>query len=149
MNTGRLFSINCSEESARRILKTINKYIKDENFEIGYYKPKEIKEKINKSLLKNGFVPKLMVFENSNKYIHLKKNDIGVQVQMGHYGQAYVDILKLSLAYAKGKISFGVLLVLGDENAKQSNNASFDGVVKDLKEFDAFLNCPIIVIEIK
>ena len=104
MNTGRLFSINCSEESSRKILKTINKYIKDEKFEIGYYKPKEIKEKINKSLLKNGFVPKLMVFENSNKYIHLKKNDIGVQVQMGHYGQAYVDILKLSLAYAKGKI---------------------------------------------
>ena len=80
-----------------------------------------------------------MVFENSNKYIHLKKNDIGVQVQMGHYGQAYVDILKLSLAYAKGKIFFGVLLVLGDENAKQSNNASFDGVVKDLKNSMLFL----------
>jgi hypothetical protein len=68
---------------------------------------------------------------------------------MGHYGQAYVDILKLSLAYAKGKILFGVLLVLGDENAKQSNNASFEGVVKDLKEFNAFLDCPILVIEIK
>lgn len=148
MKIGRSFCINGKIDNYLSLIHELEEAIKDE-IEIGYYKPKDIKVIISKKLKKNGWTPKLKVYSNSNKYIHFFKDGTGLQVQMGHYGQAYVDILKIALASASKKISLGVIMVLGNENAKDGNNASFEGVTQDLGEYDLFLDCPYLVLEIK
>ena len=148
MKIDRKFIINGDIKDYSDLINELEKIITDE-IDIGYQKPKDIKIIISKKLKKNGWTPKLKVYRSNDKYLHFFKDDVGLQVQMGHYGQAYVDILKIALASAYEKISLGVIMVLGNENAKDGNNASFEGVTQDLGEYDLFLDCPYLVLEIK
>ena len=150
MNINRVFGINLeiNEKKAESLKKDLSKILNNED-RIGYYKPKDIKKIINSKLLNDGWTEKLKVYRDNDKYIHFYKNGIGLQVQMGHYGQAYVDILKLSLAHSKNKIDLGAMILLGDKDAKFGNNASFENISSDLNEYNAFLDCPIILLEIE
>lgn len=112
------------------------------------YKPKQIKSELSNKLVKDDWIPKLKIFENNNSYIQFTKNKIGLSVQMGHFGQSYVDILKFELAFTKKKINSAVMVLLDKDLAKKGNHANFQDCYQNLEEFKKFLNCPMLLIKL-
>jgi len=138
---------NGTEDSFNDLILDLSKILILEKKPVNY-KPKQIKSELSSKLIQNNWIPKLKVFDNNNSYIHFVKNKIGLNIQMGHFGQSYVDFLKFETAYTKNKINSGAMVLLDKELAKKGNHSNFQDSQQNLNEFSKFLNCPLILIKL-